>query len=71
MTAKRDYKDEDGNEVSRKKLKKLRRIARRPNRPTIHVKRGSNLCQFCPNPLVSFELLRLKNCILHNSIPNE
>ncbi|XP_008212670.2 tRNA-dihydrouridine(16/17) synthase [NAD(P)(+)]-like [Nasonia vitripennis] len=50
---KRDYKDEDGNEISRKRLKKLRRIARRPNKPQVRVKRGSNLCDNCPNPLGS------------------
>nr|XP_033331960.1 uncharacterized protein LOC117223657 [Megalopta genalis] len=50
-TAKRKFTDEDGNEVSRKRLKKLRRIARRPNRPTVVVKRGSNLCGDCPNPV--------------------
>ena len=51
---KRDYKDEDGNEISRKRLKKLRRIARRPNKPAEPVRRGNNLCENCPNPLVCF-----------------
>jgi tRNA-dihydrouridine synthase 1 len=51
---KRADQDEYGNQISRKRLKKLRRIARRPNRQTIHIKRGSNLCENCPNPLVSF-----------------
>ncbi|XP_015437528.1 PREDICTED: tRNA-dihydrouridine(16/17) synthase [NAD(P)(+)]-like [Dufourea novaeangliae] len=50
-TAKRKFKDEDGNEISRKRLKKLRRIARRPNRPPVVVKRGSDLCRDCPNPV--------------------
>ncbi|KAL7292999.1 hypothetical protein TKK_0013448 [Trichogramma kaykai] len=50
---KRDYKDEDGNEISRKHMKKLRRIGRRPNRPEVHTKRGDNLCKNCPNPLGS------------------
>lgn len=48
---KRKFKDEDGNEISRKRLKKLRRIARRPNRAAVVVKRGSNLCRDCPNPV--------------------
>ncbi|XP_012251380.2 tRNA-dihydrouridine(16/17) synthase [NAD(P)(+)]-like [Athalia rosae] len=47
---KKDYKDEDGNEISRKRSKKLRRIARRPNRQD-SVKRSSDLCTDCPNPL--------------------
>ncbi|CAD1470330.1 unnamed protein product [Heterotrigona itama] len=51
-TAKRKFKDEEGNEISRKRMKKLKRIARRPNRPaTIVVKRGSDLCCDCPNPV--------------------
>ncbi|XP_076286774.1 dihydrouridine synthase 1 [Lasioglossum baleicum] len=51
-TAKRKFTDEDGNEISRKRLKKLRRIARRPNRPTTVVaKRGFNFCRDCPNPV--------------------
>ncbi|KAK9296334.1 hypothetical protein QLX08_009659 [Tetragonisca angustula] len=50
-TAKRKFKDEEGNEISRKRLKKLKRIARRPNRPAIVVKRGSDLCCDCPNPV--------------------
>ncbi|XP_029055437.1 tRNA-dihydrouridine(16/17) synthase [NAD(P)(+)]-like isoform X6 [Osmia bicornis bicornis] len=50
-TIKRKFKDDDGNEISRKRLKKLRRIARRPNRPTVVIKRGSELCHDCPNPV--------------------
>ncbi|XP_031828025.1 dihydrouridine synthase 1 [Nomia melanderi] len=49
--AKRRFTDEDGNEISRKRLKKLRRIARRPNRSAVVAKRGSNLCYGCPNPV--------------------
>ncbi|XP_043586538.1 tRNA-dihydrouridine(16/17) synthase [NAD(P)(+)]-like isoform X5 [Bombus pyrosoma] len=50
-TVKRKFRDEEGNEISRKRLKKLKRIARRPNRPAIIVKRGSDLCCDCPNPV--------------------
>ncbi|XP_012234613.1 tRNA-dihydrouridine(16/17) synthase [NAD(P)(+)]-like isoform X3 [Linepithema humile] len=50
VSRKREYKDEDGNEISRKRSKKLKRIARRPNRTSIS-KRSSNRCQDCPNPL--------------------
>ncbi|XP_014210638.2 tRNA-dihydrouridine(16/17) synthase [NAD(P)(+)]-like [Copidosoma floridanum] len=50
---KREYKDNEGREISRKHMKKLRRIARRPNRAGVHTKRGSNLCIDCPNPLGS------------------
>lgn len=49
---KREYKDEDGNEISRKRSKKLKRIARRPNRATSVPKRSSDRCHACPNPLV-------------------
>lgn len=53
MIEKRSYKDEEGNEISRKRLKKLRRISRRPNKPPVQPKkRGSSLCEYCPNPLV-------------------
>lgn len=48
---KREYKDEDGNEISRKRSKKLKRIARRPNRVTSVSKRSSDRCLTCPNPL--------------------
>lgn len=47
---KQKYKDEDGNEISRKRSKKLKRIARRPNR-TSTPKRSSDRCHDCPNPL--------------------
>lgn len=50
-TIKREFKDEEGNHISHKRLKKLRRIARRPNRPALPVKRRSDLCNDCPNPL--------------------
>ncbi|RLU16426.1 hypothetical protein DMN91_010494 [Ooceraea biroi] len=48
---KREYRDEDGNEISRKRSKKLKRIARRPNRATAVPKRSSDRCHDCPNPL--------------------
>lgn len=51
LNAKRKFSDEDGNEIPRKRLKKLRRKARRPNRSAVVVKRGSDLCHNCPNPL--------------------
>ncbi|XP_018367613.1 PREDICTED: tRNA-dihydrouridine(16/17) synthase [NAD(P)(+)]-like isoform X1 [Trachymyrmex cornetzi] len=47
---KREYRDEEGNEISRKRSKKLKRIARKPNRATIP-KRSSDRCHACPNPL--------------------
>ncbi|XP_024888178.1 tRNA-dihydrouridine(16/17) synthase [NAD(P)(+)]-like isoform X2 [Temnothorax curvispinosus] len=48
---KREYRDEEGNEISRKRSKKLKRIARRPNRATSIPKRSSDRCHACPNPL--------------------
>lgn len=51
-STKRKFRDEEGNEISRKHLKKLKRIARRPNKSTVVIKRGSNLCRDCPNPVV-------------------
>ncbi|XP_033224562.1 tRNA-dihydrouridine(16/17) synthase [NAD(P)(+)]-like [Belonocnema kinseyi] len=49
--AKREFKDEEGNMVSRKRMKKLRRITRRPNNNTPPLRRGKLLCGDCPNPL--------------------
>lgn len=62
-TVKRKFKDEEGNEISRKRLKKLKRIARRPNRPTIVVKRGSDLCCDCPNPVVCIQFHFKRNFV--------
>ncbi|XP_034951327.1 tRNA-dihydrouridine(16/17) synthase [NAD(P)(+)]-like [Chelonus insularis] len=50
---KREFLDEEGNKISRKRLKKLRRISRRPNRSIPSVRRTSDLCNSCPNPLGS------------------
>ncbi|XP_043282516.1 uncharacterized protein [Venturia canescens] len=52
-TMKHTFTDDDGNAISRKKLKKWRKIARRPNRTIPTVKRGNDLCHGCPNPLGS------------------
>lgn len=51
VSVRKKYEDEEGNQISRKRFKRLRRIALRPYRPTPPVKRGSNLCKDCPNPL--------------------
>lgn len=48
---KEEIRDEEGNRISRKQLKKLQRLARRPNRPAVIVKRGTDRCDSCPNPL--------------------
>lgn len=56
---KREYRDEEGNEISRKRSKKLKRIARRPNRATSIPKRSSDRCHACPNPLVSWNIFKI------------
>lgn len=56
---KREYRDEEGNEISRKRSKKLKRIARRPNRATSIPKRSSDRCYACPNPLVSWNTFKI------------
>lgn len=48
---KRKFTDEDGHQIPRKRFKKLRRIARRPNKPATTVKRSTDLCPDCPNPV--------------------
>nr|CAH7739107.1 unnamed protein product [Callosobruchus chinensis] len=49
---KRQYEDADGNPISRKKMKKLRRISRRPEKPT-HIAGERPICKKCVNPLGS------------------
>lgn len=56
---KREYRDEEGNKISRKRSKKLKRIARRPNRTTLIPKRSSDRCHACPNPLVSLNTFKI------------
>ncbi|CAH0720888.1 unnamed protein product, partial [Brenthis ino] len=52
---KRTLEDTDGNIMSRKKMKKMRRILRRPARSDLDLKssRSGNICvnENCPNPL--------------------
>ncbi|XP_018572116.1 tRNA-dihydrouridine(16/17) synthase [NAD(P)(+)]-like isoform X2 [Anoplophora glabripennis] len=61
--SKRRYEDADGNPISRKKMKKLRRINRRPEKPTNIPERSLEKCQECLNPLGSKCLFKLcKKC---------
>ncbi|XP_017152427.2 tRNA-dihydrouridine(16/17) synthase [NAD(P)(+)]-like [Drosophila miranda] len=52
--AKRQYFDKDGNEISRKRMKKLRRRQRRPNKTEAQVhqrhERRLQYCTVCANP---------------------
>lgn len=51
---KRQYEDADGNPISRKKMKKLRRIGRRPEKSeALQTHRSLEKCNLCVNPLVS------------------
>ncbi|KAB0796385.1 hypothetical protein PPYR_10446 [Photinus pyralis] len=50
---KRHYEDSDGNPISRKRMKKLRRIARRPEKPEMLASRSLERCSLCANPLGS------------------
>ncbi|XP_057662058.1 tRNA-dihydrouridine(16/17) synthase [NAD(P)(+)]-like isoform X1 [Diorhabda carinulata] len=60
---KRHYEDSEGNTISRKKMKKLRRINRRPEKPDNISDRPSDKCSNCVNPLGSKCLYRLcKKC---------
>ncbi|KAI4470216.1 trna-dihydrouridine synthase [Holotrichia oblita] len=49
---KRQYEDSEGNQISRKRMKKLRRISRRPPKPENCVARSLDICLNCVNPLV-------------------
>ncbi|KAF7987868.1 hypothetical protein HCN44_003731 [Aphidius gifuensis] len=46
---KREYLDDDGNQVSKSKMKKLKKVAHK-QRLGLPVKKGTDLCQNCPNP---------------------
>ncbi|CAG4989542.1 unnamed protein product [Parnassius apollo] len=50
---KRIHEDSDGNAISRKKMKKLRRYLRRPNKSDAQTNRVREICanDVCPNPL--------------------
>ncbi|XP_026757697.2 tRNA-dihydrouridine(16/17) synthase [NAD(P)(+)]-like isoform X2 [Galleria mellonella] len=52
---KRIHEDSDGNAISRKKMKKLRRIMRRPIKSENQPGRSGEICinEMCPNPLGS------------------
>ncbi|XP_055375663.1 tRNA-dihydrouridine(16/17) synthase [NAD(P)(+)]-like isoform X2 [Condylostylus longicornis] len=51
LRIKRQYYDEEGNEISRKKMKRLRRKSRRPNKPEGSHERNIEACPICTNPL--------------------
>ncbi|XP_037906286.1 tRNA-dihydrouridine(16/17) synthase [NAD(P)(+)]-like [Hermetia illucens] len=60
-TIKRQYFDNEGNEISRKKMKKLRRKNRRPAKPEGIPERRIEACVQCGNPLglkCNFKLCR-------------
>lgn len=54
LKLKRQYFDEDGNQISRKFSKKLRRVNRRPHKPKHKIERSLELCsrEECVNPVV-------------------
>ncbi|XP_075159478.1 dihydrouridine synthase 1 [Haematobia irritans] len=59
---KRQYFDNDGQEISRKRMKKLRRRMRRPNKPEGRHERNLETCTDCTNPMGSkceFQLCRI------------
>ncbi|KRT83318.1 hypothetical protein AMK59_4355, partial [Oryctes borbonicus] len=60
---KRQYEDSEGNQISRKRMKKLRRISRRPPKPENCSSRNLDICLNCVNPLGSKCLYKLcKKC---------
>lgn len=48
---KRQFFDTEGNEISRKRMKKLRRRFRRPNKPEGRHERSLECCDQCANPV--------------------
>lgn len=62
-TEKRKFFDEDGNEISRKKAKRLKKKSRKPFKPEGAHERNIESCPVCSNPLgfkCAFRLCR--NC---------
>ncbi|XP_023013217.2 dihydrouridine synthase 1 isoform X1 [Leptinotarsa decemlineata] len=60
---KRHFENAEGNIISRKKMKKLRRISRRPEKPPNLPERNLEKCTKCLNPLGSKCIYRLcKKC---------
>lgn len=54
---KRRYEDSEGNAISRKKMKKQRRVERRPPKTEIQMQNKSGeICITCPNPRVTKSL---------------
>lgn len=53
-TIKRIYLDDEGKEISRKRMKRLRRVKRRPDKPEGKHDRTGELCDQCFSPIVSF-----------------
>lgn len=50
-STKRQFYDDDGNEISRKRMKKLRRVNRRPDpKPEGRHDRTTSVCPKCTNP---------------------
>ncbi|KAL1517586.1 hypothetical protein ABEB36_001328 [Hypothenemus hampei] len=51
--SKRLYEDSEGNPISRKKMKKLRRVMRRPEKPenSSDIPKARHICRLCANPL--------------------
>lgn len=62
-TEKRKYFDDDGNQISRKKAKRLIKKARKPHRPEGAHERNIESCPICTNPLGFKCVFKLcKNC---------
>ncbi|KAJ8951705.1 hypothetical protein NQ314_007646 [Rhamnusium bicolor] len=60
---KRHYEDAEGNPISRKKMKKLRRISRRPEKIINMSEKSMEKCTVCVNPLGSKCIYKLcKKC---------
>ncbi|XP_077302937.1 dihydrouridine synthase 1 [Arctopsyche grandis] len=69
---KRHYEDSEGNIITRKKMKKLRRIQRRPIKAEgQQIKRNGDICENCPNPLGMKCLFKLCKKCCKNKCFNE
>lgn len=62
-TEKRKYFDEEGNEISRKKAKRIKKKSRKPHKPEGAHERNIESCPICSNPLGFKCVFRLcRNC---------
>lgn len=62
LTVKRQYFDNEGNAISRKLSKRLRRVNRRPNKPARGLKKDERKLELCSKNNCVNPVVRYRNC---------